>query len=82
MACLVAGKAGRGMSTFNFVNKSNLKFTDLSELALESARDMAKEIVKTDPLFRLSEYAEKLPYRSAHMRDKVIGALRGAGLPA
>ena len=49
---------------------------------MDRARDMAKEIVKTDPLFRLSEYADKLPYRSAHMRDKVIGALSDAGLPA
>jgi len=48
----------------------------------DRARMVANEIMDTDPAFRLSEYAENLPYKSPEMRERLINALREAGLPA
>lgn len=48
----------------------------------DRARIVSDEIVNTDPAFRLSAYAESLPYKSPEMRERVIGSLREAGLPA
>lgn len=47
----------------------------------DRARMAADEILKTHPDFHLSNYAESLPYKSPEMRDRVIDALREAGLP-
>ncbi len=47
----------------------------------ERARQVAGEIVKTDPSFRLGKYARNLPYRSPEVRERLISSLSAAGLP-
>ncbi len=42
---------------------------------------MATSIVGRDPAFSLEEYAGGMPYKDIGMRDRVVGALRKAGLP-
>ena len=49
---------------------------------MEQARRAAEEIVARDPMFRLSDYSENLPYKNPEMRERVVGALSKAGLPA
>lgn len=48
---------------------------------LERAQQVAEEIMATDQAFRLSAYAENLPYKNPRMSERVTGALRQAGLP-
>jgi class 3 adenylate cyclase/tetratricopeptide (TPR) repeat protein len=47
----------------------------------EHARRIADEIIASDPAFRLSTYAESQPYKNPAPLERVIGALREAGLP-
>ena len=47
----------------------------------EQAQEIANEIISDDPSFRLSTYAKSQPYRHSSQFDKIMGALREAGLP-
>lgn len=48
----------------------------------DEARQVAEEIMSKDHTFRLSAYAENLPYKNPEMSERVISALRQAGLPS
>ena len=56
-----------------------------SDYSLDDARDkgrqVAEEIMADDPAFRLSNYAEKKPYKHGETLDRLIEVLREAGLP-
>ncbi len=45
------------------------------------ARRVADEIIASDPAFRLSTYAKSQPYKNPAMLERLIIALREAGLP-
>ena len=47
----------------------------------KQAQSIADEIIASDPEFRLSTYASSQPYKNPAPFDRVIGALREAGLP-
>jgi serine/threonine-protein kinase len=47
----------------------------------ERAAALAKRVRDRDPTFRLSTYAGNHPYRDAASLERVMGALRDAGLP-
>ena len=47
----------------------------------DHAQSTADEIIMSDPGFRLSAYAESQPYKYPAPLERVIGALREAGLP-
>ncbi len=47
----------------------------------EQARRVADEIIATDPAFRLSTYAKSQPYKDPAMLERLMTALREAGLP-
>lgn len=47
----------------------------------DHARGAAEKIIASDPTFSLSTYAESQPYKDSTPLDRVIGALREAGLP-
>jgi TolB-like protein len=51
------------------------------ENARDNARQVAQEIIATEPAFRLSAYAEKQPYKYSETLNRVIDGLRDAGLP-
>ena len=45
------------------------------------ATGMAENIVGQDPSFSLAKYASNMPYKNSDTRDKIVDALREAGLP-
>ena len=47
----------------------------------EEARDEAKLYLAANPLFRISHWIETEPYRDLATRDRIVEALRHAGLP-
>jgi len=47
----------------------------------DQARRVADEIIASDPAFRLSAYAKSQPYKNPAALERLIGALREAGLP-
>jgi class 3 adenylate cyclase len=47
----------------------------------DQARGIADEIIASDPTFRLSTYAKSQPYKNPISLERVIKALREAGLP-
>jgi len=47
----------------------------------DEARRVARRIVEIDPEFRVSSYANKLPYRDATQVTAIVETLRSAGLP-
>ncbi|MBF9059339.1 hypothetical protein HKCCSP123_09100 [Rhodobacterales bacterium HKCCSP123] len=47
----------------------------------DQAHLVAKDIIAKDPDFKLGAYAQRLPYKSPDMRNRVIAALSKAGLP-
>ncbi len=47
----------------------------------KQAQSIAEEIIASDPEFRLATYASSQPYKNSAPLDRVIGALRKAGLP-
>ncbi len=47
----------------------------------DQARGIADEIIASDPAFRLSTYAKSQPYKNPMPLERVIKALREAGLP-
>ena len=47
----------------------------------DEARQIAQEIIAADPMFRLSTYAEKKPYKYGETLERLIDVLRDAGLP-
>ena len=47
----------------------------------DQARGIADEIIANDPTFRLSTYAKSQPYKNPMPLERVIEALREAGLP-
>jgi adenylate cyclase len=47
----------------------------------EQAQSIADEIIASDPAFRLGTYASSQPYKNSAPLDRVIEALREAGLP-
>jgi len=47
----------------------------------DHARSTAEKIMANDPAFSLSTYAESQPYKDSTPLDRIIGALRDAGLP-
>lgn len=47
----------------------------------EAAKKVADEIIAGNPDFSLSTYEKNLPYQNPAVLDKLIGALRDAGLP-
>lgn len=47
----------------------------------EQARDIATQIINSEPGFRLSSYARKLPYKNLETLDRIINSLRETGLP-
>jgi len=47
----------------------------------EQAQNIAAEIIASNPEFGLANYASNQPYKNSAPLDKVIGALREAGLP-
>ena len=47
----------------------------------DHARGVADEVVANDPEFRLSDYAESQPYKNPEPLERVLEALREAGLP-
>ncbi len=49
--------------------------------ARDQARQIAREIIRIDPSFRLSTYAASQPYRDTATLDHLINNLREAGLP-
>jgi TolB-like protein len=53
------------------------------ELAEEHshAANIAESIIGQDPSFSLSKYSESLPYKDSAALERVVGALRKAGLP-
>ena len=46
-----------------------------------SAIKIAERIVGRDPAFSLSQYAGGMPYKDTDVRDRIVDALRAAGLP-
>jgi tetratricopeptide (TPR) repeat protein len=48
---------------------------------VDRARRMANDIVSADPSFCVSRFAESQPYREQAVTDRLIAALKGAGLP-
>ena len=44
------------------------------------ARTEAEEVLRIDPKFSLERYAHRIPYRNQTDRERIIGALRKAGL--
>jgi len=48
---------------------------------LEEARKTADKILTREPTFRISAYARKHPYKNQASLDRVVDALREAGLP-
>ena len=61
---------------------NNLKCSDY-QLAGEhdDAKRIADDVMDRDGTFRLSAYAESQPYRDAAPLERVMQALRDAGLP-
>jgi class 3 adenylate cyclase/tetratricopeptide (TPR) repeat protein len=49
---------------------------------IDEAKQVAKQIVKINPEFRLNSFAAKHPYRDKSTLKYFIGALKRAGLPA
>jgi adenylate cyclase len=47
----------------------------------QRARDTAESFVDSNPSFKLASYAKSLPYKDSETLDRLIGALREAGLP-
>jgi len=47
----------------------------------DHARSTADKIMASDPAFSISTYAESQPYKDSTPLDRIIGALRDAGLP-
>jgi tetratricopeptide (TPR) repeat protein len=47
----------------------------------EHARSTAEEIIASNPSFSLASYAKSQPYKDPAQLERVIGALREAGLP-
>jgi adenylate cyclase len=47
----------------------------------DHARSIAEQIIASNPSFSLASYAESQPYKDPAQLDRVIGALREAGLP-
>lgn len=47
----------------------------------DQARNIADKIKASDPLFSLTNYAMSQPYKDSTQLDRIIGALREAGLP-
>jgi class 3 adenylate cyclase/lipopolysaccharide biosynthesis regulator YciM len=47
----------------------------------DNARSTAEEILRNDPEFRVSTYARSQPYKSPEPLERVVTALREAGLP-
>ena len=47
----------------------------------DQARRVADEIIASDPAFRLSTYAKSQPYRNPAKLERILFALREAGLP-
>jgi len=47
----------------------------------DQARGVADEVIANDPEFRLSDYAKSQPYKDAGPFERVLEALREAGLP-
>lgn len=47
----------------------------------DDARQMAQEILAIDPMFRLSTYAERQPYKYSETLGRLVDVLRDAGLP-
>ena len=47
----------------------------------DQARRVAHEIINSDPVFRLSEYAKSQPYKNPAALDRLMDILREAGLP-
>jgi len=47
----------------------------------DQARDTAERIISSNPSFSLSNYARSQPYKDPDQLDRVINALREAGLP-
>ena len=66
------------------VNEARLILCSAYAMAGETdkARQVAEDIMVTNQNFRLSAYAEHLPYKNPEMSERVIGALREAGLPS
>ncbi len=49
--------------------------------SLDEAKEAAKRILAVDPVFTISAYIERQPYRDRNTLDGVVQALRDAGLP-
>ena len=47
----------------------------------QQATDVAAKIIRQDPSFSLSRYSEDLPYKNAATLERIVRALRQAGLP-
>ena len=45
------------------------------------AREIASQIIELDPDFRISSYRKILPYKDAANAERIVEALRSAGLP-
>ena len=54
-------------------------YTMMADLA--AAQKTADAILTSDPAFRISAYARKHPYKNPASLDRVVEALREAGLP-
>jgi class 3 adenylate cyclase/lipopolysaccharide biosynthesis regulator YciM len=65
--------------------QTDAKIILCSDYTLSGSRDqaqqMARDIVRIDPSFRLSTYAASQPYRDTATLDQLISNLREAGLP-
>ncbi|MGB5330340.1 MAG: hypothetical protein WBO58_19175, partial [Gammaproteobacteria bacterium] len=47
----------------------------------DQAQRIAEEIIRSDPTFKLSTYAERQPYKNPAPLERVIESLRATGLP-
>jgi len=84
------GKVGLSIPAAKEATRLDPRQTDAkiilcSDYTLSGARDeaqqIASEIIRMDPSFRLSTYAAGQPYRDTATLDLLIGNLREAGLP-
>ena len=49
--------------------------------SIDDARNVAQEILEIEPTFTISSYIDRQPYRDRQTLEKVVAALRDAGLP-
>jgi adenylate cyclase len=80
-----AVKWGRMSISENPGYTANLRYLIAALIAMDrvdEARELAQELLRYEPGFRLSEWERtRQPFRDAVMREKYVGALTKAGLP-